>query len=90
MSIELLELELEQPELEMINFLNRFWPDTLCKRVGGCISGLSETHRYLVFELAESAPQAVGTAQAHPIRQRPDTEESADYTVCCVVCIVCV
>ena len=53
MSIELLEMELEQPELEMIHFLNRFWPDTLCKRVGDCISGLSETHRYLVFELAE-------------------------------------
>ena len=53
MVIEVLELELEQPELEMIYFLNRFWPHTLCKRVGGFIRGFSETHRYLVFELAE-------------------------------------
>ena len=29
-------------------------------------------------------------AQAHPIRERPGTEESEDCTVCCVMCIVCV
>ena len=48
-----LKLELEQAELEMRYCLNKFWPHTLYKRVGDCIRACSETHRYLVFELAE-------------------------------------
>ena len=53
MLIEVQELELEQPELEMIHFLNRFWPHTLCKRVSAIISVFSGTYWYLGFELAE-------------------------------------
>ena len=96
MLIEVLELELEQPELEMIHLLSRFWPHTLCKRVATTIRAFSETHGHLVFELAAilaglhiCAPQAVQSAQARPIRERPGTEESGECTVCCVVCTVC-
>ena len=53
MSIELLEVELEQPDLETIHFLNRFWQHTPCKRVSARIGALTETQRFLVFELAD-------------------------------------